>query len=205
MPIDRTASRFLVPLGALIALGVAVGVWLVPSSVLDPKPPEVDEIRTQVPEPPLAPRQTTPEQSAWLQVAEKLDGLREPDPVEEEPEPTTGPGGDDPTGAGDDDPPPPTTPRLRLNWEYEGMVTQPGKVAALIQINSAQRFVFEGDELERSDDPAIPAGTTVVLHKVERDRIILRIDGDEQEIERIDLNPPTRAPGERSPARRRRS
>lgn len=206
MALDRTASRFLVPIGALLALGVAVGVWLVPSSVLDPQPPNVADIRTPVPPAPRAPMQTLPERSIWMGAAQKLETRREPDPVEDELDTPPVTPGDEPRGEVEGAPRP-ESPRFRLNWEYEGMVSDPKRNAALIRISNMQRFAFEGETFDRTDDPSIPAGSEVVLERVERDRIILRIDGVEQEIERVDLSTPTRAPAPApgSPTSRRRS
>ncbi len=200
MPLDRTASRFLVPLGTLLALGVAVGVWMVPSSVLDPRPPEVPAPDMPVPNRPAPETQRVPERSTWMETADELDSLREPDPETDEPdEPEPEPIDD---GEPDDETAPPP---IRLSWTYDGMVEQPRGAAALITMGATQRFLFEGQTLGSDDDPSIPPNMDVVLHKIERDRVIVLIDGGRQVIERSDVAPPTRAPDNRTPAQRRRS
>jgi hypothetical protein len=207
MALDQTsASRYLVPLGTLVALAVAIGVWLVPSSVLDPSPPDVGEVRAAIPDAPVVEHQEVPDAKAWMDVAQELESLREPDEVKEPPKEE---GGDRPPrkedGTGGDKPPP---PRYTVNWEYEGCVEQPDRIAALIRVAGIQRFVFEGEPV---NDNSLPPGTTAVISEVTPDHIVVSIDGGEQTIERTNDAPPVRAPTtpRRSPNRtapgRRRS
>lgn len=205
MALERTASRFLVPIGALLALGVAVGVWVVPSSVLDPKPPDVGEGGGEVPPAPEAPRQTAPGEKRWMEAAAELESLREPGPKEDKPDKPSKTDDQTKNGDGETTTPPPPTPPFQLDWHYEGMVEQPSGAAALIRIGAVQRFVFEGAELTREDDPTIPVQATAILEKVERDQITVRIDDATQVIERTDVAAPARAPGRSPPRPRRRS
>ena len=202
MALDRiTPSRYLVPVGVVLALAVAVGVWLVPSSVLDPKAPSVGETRAQVPPtPPEIKSQSVPARRAWMGAGDLLESLRERDQgvAEQTPPPED-------NGTGPDPRPPIPTPTTRVNWEYEGLVAQPFGVAALVRINGLQRFIFEGDTLDFEDDPSLPHGTTAVLTEVNRDRIVVRIDGGEQTIPRSDDAPPVRAPQAQALGPRQRS
>lgn len=188
MPLEASsASRFLVPLGAVAALAVAVGVWLVPSSAFDPKPPSDLVVRQEVPPPPKVDRQGVPERDAWLSVAQNLESLREPDPEEEEPEPPpdgTGPDAEDATT-------PTVAPRITVSWEYEGYVDHEGRRAALIRVLGVQRFVFPGDPVS---DTTLPPGITATIGQITPDHIVVEIDGGEQIIERSTDGPPVRAP-----------
>ena len=198
MALDQTsASRYLVPLGALAALAVAIGVWLVPSSVLDPNPPDVGEVRTTIPEPPKIERQKLPERKEWFALGGGLESLREPDAtrVAEDPVPT-------PTGDPGDEtrPAPKVTPRVTVAWEYEGFVEQPDRTAALIRVMGMQRFVFVGDLVT---DSSLPPGITAFVSEVTPDHIVVTIDGGEQTIERSDDAQPVRSP--LAPGRSRRT
>lgn len=188
MAFDPTsASRILVPLGALAALAVAIGVWLVPSSVLDPNPPDVGKIDAAIPEPPVVEHQQIPDRKQWFEVAQEMESLREPDatkPEEETPKQPPGPNGD-----GNRPTPPP--PRVTVAWEYHGCVVLPGGVAALIGVGGNQRFVFEGDAVE---DPTLPSGINAVVSEVMPDYLVVQIEGGEQRIERSEMASPVRAP-----------
>lgn len=208
MALDKNnASRFLVPLGALAALAVAIGVWLVPSSVLDPKPPDLGPIDQVIPDIPEIKGQKIPDEQAWMTVAQDLDALREPEEIKE-PEPEQI---EDSTGEGEDpdDEKPAPRPSVTVAWEYEGYVEQPDRAAALIRVMGTQRFVFEGDEVT---DNALPPGVTATIAEITPDHIVVEINGGEQTIERATSDgsgatggPTQRRPPQRPNPRQRRS
>lgn len=178
MPRPPTSlSRLAAPVGAFGALGVAVGVWLIPSSALDPAhlpPPARKPMPGQAPPVITAP---TPPKIDWTALAQNLEALRTPDPVIAEHEANGG-------VLTPDQPPDPVAPPPPMelaSWQYEGHVRDADRMIALVRIAAVQRFVFVDQEIK---DPSIPGGGVATIRSIDEERIVVVVDGREFEVKR---------------------
>ena len=174
-------SKLGAPAGACAALALAVGVWLIPGSLLDPHPPKVPVSKPMPPATPPAAPAPPVVQHDWTALAQKLDRIREPivatDPIA------------DGTG-GENAPPVPTmAPPVALNWQYEGYVVEGEQVVALVRIASIQRFVFVDQEIK---DPSIAGYGRAVIKSIEPDRIVVTVGDHDVEVARTQQEPTSR-------------
>ncbi len=167
-------SKIAAPAGVCAALAVAVGVWLIPSGVLDPRPaaPPASKPMPGVKPPTIEPPAVV--EVDWTTLIQKLGTVREPitDVAD-----TENPGGDH----GIANPPPPVPTGLSLNWQYEGYVAEGDRLIALVRIQSIQRFVFLDQEIV---DPSIPGYGRATVMKIEPERLVVNVGGAEVEVKR---------------------
>ena len=175
----HSLSKLAAPAGAIAALAVAVGVWLLPAGALDPKPP-------MPPKPKPIPGQTVkpfapaePPVIDWTALAQNLNLLRVPDPVVAD----TQSSGDLITPDQPDEPPPPPPPSALASWQYEGYVREADRYIALVRMSGAQRFVFPDQEIT---DPSIPGQGVATIKSIDPDRLIVVVDGREFEVKRVE-------------------
>jgi hypothetical protein len=170
-----TPSKLAAPAGAFGALAVAVGVWVIPGSALDPTPPQPPAPKPLPGNAPAILTPPEPPQVDWAALARNLDRLRAPDPVVTESEATgqlLTP--DQPL----DEPPPPMT---LASWQYEGHVQEADRIIALVRIAAVQRFVFVDQEIK---DPSIPGSGLAVIRSIDPERIMVEVNGREFEVKR---------------------
>ncbi len=177
-----TLTKFAAPAGALLALGVAVGVWVIPGTALDPKPPGAP-ISKPMPGaglPRLAPPE--PPEVDWTVLAQNLSQIREPvvEPetvadIPDTPRPENDPGMH------------PITPQFTLSWQYEGYVQEADRIIALVRIGGDQRFVFPGTEVV---DPSIPIHGKATIKLIEPDTLTVTVGDRDIEIARETPPPP---------------
>jgi len=175
-----TSSRYLAPSAVVASLAVAIGVWVTPTGWLDPdvgttrSGPSVEPAERAVPVGGAS--QVRPD---WAALGAKLDTVRDPIQLAQDADEGEGEGEEGAAG-GENGPAEPAPTRITIAWEYLGLIAKPGDNAALIRLNGQQRFVREGQTVA---DPSVPGGVEVV--RVATDRLVVRIGGEEQELERI--------------------
>lgn len=179
-PSTSALRRALPVVGVLIALGVAVGAWLLPRSAVEPVSRAVtlrgdngagtNEIDWIIPQP-----------EEWTALAVGFDTLREPDREEVVVIP---PGGDD----GPETPIFVTPARvLRPTWSYEGFIGEPNRRVAVIRTRSGQRLVYEGDTIVNPDDPS--GSVTFVVEDVTPESMTLVWEDNRFDYSILDVTP----------------
>jgi hypothetical protein len=168
-----TASGLLTPLGVVAALGVAIGVWLVPGTLLDPRSRDGDGGGADYPKPALPDPPDNPEWSALEPLLSTLRAeIAKPTPL---PDPNEQ-GNED---SGGDNGTPQPRPRVLLRWSFDGLILQGGKPAALVTIGGMQQFIFVGETIfDRS------VNQDVEVLEITDAKLLVKFDGQEQEIER---------------------
>ena len=187
-PVATKSPRPLLPVGGVvIALAVAVGVWLLPSDMVDPA---AGTVRLR----PIdggggSPETWEPSEAyPWSELTASREELREPD-REAPPEITT----DDP----DDEtkPPEPRSTVLRPPWSYEGLITEPRGRVAVIRTQEGQRLIYEGDTIRHTDRRA--GGVLWTVQEASPERLVLRSDETEYEYQMLNVGP-SQVPGQTS-------
>jgi hypothetical protein len=170
-------SRLAAPAGAFGALAVAVGVWLIPGSALDPAPlppPARKPMPGQAPPVITAPAPPTVD---WTALAQHLEALRTPDATIA----TDEANGELLTPNQPSEPIAPPPPMELASWQYEGHVRDGDRLIALVRIAAVQRFVFVDQEIK---DPSIPGAGVATIKSIDEDRILVVVDGRELEVKR---------------------
>ncbi|MEO1129918.1 MAG: hypothetical protein AAFX05_09475 [Planctomycetota bacterium] len=167
------ASGLLTPLGVVAALGVAIGVWLVPGTLLDARSRDGDGDPTDYPKPTLPDPPANPE---WTSLEPLLTELRT---EIKKPTPVTPPEEQANSGEGGDGGTPAQQPRVLLRWSFDGFILQSGQPAALVTIAGSQRFIFVGETIF---DRTVNKDVEVV--EITDAKLVVMYDGLEQEIER---------------------
>ncbi len=158
------AARLAIPIGFLLALLLAVGVWIAPKSVLvflrDPEPPK--PIVGPVAGPAATEAEIVPvggagNQRDWQPLAALLERF--------------GPSAE-PVETPDDDEDSEPTIRPPLNWTYAGFIDS-AIPAAVVKIGTAERVIAVGDVVE---DPI--RGDAEVM-RITADRLVVDREGEE--------------------------
>ncbi|GAB4553076.1 MAG: hypothetical protein Tsb0013_15510 [Phycisphaerales bacterium] len=177
----KTIGGLLPALLVLLALAVAVGVWMLPDRMVNPSP------KTVVARPTAGGASdtevwVTPEPKRWSVLLASIDQLREPD--RQQPVPT---GGDEPIDETEGTPV--TTPEryTRPPWSYEGYITEPRGMVAVIRTTNGQRLVYMGDEIVFSE----LRGKSVawVVTEVSPEKLVISHDGTSYEYPLLTASP----------------
>lgn len=182
---DGTKGMLAVCVGAG-CLALAVGVWLIPSSIF--RPADRAETAQPTPRTPTGDERTpdqvddtrneTPSRiEEWDALAARMDRFLPRRPVEEIPP-------DEPTGPGDTIDIP---ARWSPSWIYEGYVASRSRPAALVRIAGMQQFIFVGDEIT---DPGIGGSAKVRVESIEPERIRVSMRGEDGVVERAEPQQP---------------
>ena len=166
----------LLPLaGLVLALAVAVGVWMLPDGMVDPAS------RAIVPRPPQSTAQVETwdpiQPNNWQVLTANFEALREPDRVVERPEPER-----------TDETPqviPQSGGRLtRPPWSYEGLIREPRGVVAVIRTERGQRLVYVGDSIGYTD-PRTRNAVYWVVEEATADSLALTHEGERHEYQML--------------------
>ena len=169
---SHTLTRLAAPAGAIGALVVAVGVWLIPGSALDPAPPTPP---TAKPMPrPKAPELVlpTPPEIDWNALTGALDALRTRAP-EASPEQVIATEPDREAA--------PLPPGIFAAWQYEGYIQEGDRMFALVRIATEQRFLFPDQEFTH---PTIPGNAPVRIKSIAPEQIVVEHNSREYTIPR---------------------
>lgn len=182
---DRTKGMLAVGIGTG-CLALAIGVWLIPSSMFRP----ADRAESSQPSPRPQPGSAqTPDQSSetgiekpsrieeWDALAARMDRFLPRQRTVEAPV--------DPTPIGETTGTPP--PRWSPSWVYEGYVGSETRPAALVRIANIQQFIFVGDEVT---DPGIGGAAKVRVESIEPERIRVSMRGEDGVVERAEPQQP---------------
>ncbi len=180
------SSRWVAPVGVLIAVAVAVGVWLAPTGWMDPErrgPGDGPDLGQPAP-PPVAVGGHTQQRPDWEDLGEMVAQIRDPVVIAEEPDQPAAQadatqGGEE--APGDQGEPAPQPAPVTLPWEYLGLVDHDERSAALVRVGGIQRFLFEGQEV---DEPAT-GGRPVRIVLVEPQTLHVRVGESEITLERV--------------------
>ncbi len=186
-----SALRGLLPiLGVAVALCLAVGVWILPKSMVEPKAREVVLRGISDVQPP---DHTKAEAKDWTELLEDFEQLRDRDnePIID-PVPVTD-NGDDTS------PTPPDPTPTRPPWGYEGFIQEPNGFVAVVRTVQGQRFIYLGDEVTFRE----PRGETITFVVTEVTPEMLVISKGEFRYEYPIMRvSPAQMPGETRPNRR---
>jgi len=156
--------------GVAGAAMLAAVAWMAPLSSF--QPPPMPPAETQIPAaaaPPPIPKPEDLPKPDWNVLLAKLVKLRDPAPAATE----------SPVEVAT--PQPGAPPAFSVSWVYLAMIEQPGHRAALVDVGGRQKFIFEGESYRDPNDPERPP---IRLARVERDKIIVDVNGSQQEIAR---------------------
>ena len=168
-------------------LALAVGVWLIPSSMFRPAEradtaqpsPRPQPGEGLTPDPTDGSRAETPSRlEEWDALAARMDRFlprRPTTTVEPDVPPDTGNGGGD------------MPIRWSPSWIYEGYVGSETRPAALVRIANIQQFIFVGDEIA---DPGIGGSAKVRVESIEPERIRVSMRGEDGVVERAEPQQP---------------
>lgn len=193
---ESSSSKPLGPLlplaGLVLALAVAVGVWMLPDGMVDPASKEI------VTRPPQSTAQVETwepiQPNNWEVLTANFEALREPDrepPPEEKKE-------DEP----EDIQPLPTSGgrSIRPPWSYEGVIREPRGVVAVIRTERGQRLVYVGDVLTHTDPRGRNAVDWVVTEATP-ERLVLEHEGERHEFQMLRIGT-SEMPGRGAPRSR---
>ncbi|MEM1422510.1 MAG: hypothetical protein AAGH64_00755 [Planctomycetota bacterium] len=200
---ESSSSKPLGPLlplaGLVLALAVALGVWLLPDGMIDPEAKAIVTRPTQNAQ--QAETWDPIEPDTWGVLTANFEALREPD-RDPEPPPPPPPGGDEPTQV--QTTPPRGGQSVRPPWSYEGVIREPRGTVAVIRTERGQRLVYVGDVITHTD-PRGRSGVDWTVVEATSERLLLRHEQEEYEFQMLRIGTSEMPGGRNLPQTRNRT
>ena len=181
-----SSIKLLTPLGVLVALALAAGVWFQPLKGLRPEPPKPEPVSGSGAG---GDQPTDPEDQNhdWVALAAPLQSLRDPEVVQTENNNQNGEEGEDP----EEDPrlpaPPDPYPEILRTWEYIGSIREPqGRFVAIVSVDGRQRFIRESQMVAI---PKMPDRPGFEVRSITEEQVIFHAEDKDYTLQRKQPDP----------------